>query len=135
LRHGGAGAGCRGVEILFDASRIAVVGLVEVLTHFPDILAAMKILTKRMRQNRPDLLILIDFPDFNLRLAKKAKKLGIPIFYYISPQVWAWRTGRVKTISRLVDTMAVILPFEEAFYRSRGVAARYVGHPCLIRSR
>ncbi len=120
-----------GVEILFDASRIAVVGLVEVLTHFPDILTAMKILTKRMRAARPDLLILIDFPDFNLHLAKKAKKLGIPVFYYISPQVWAWRTGRVKTIARLVDTMAVILPFEEAFYRSRGVAARYVGHPLL----
>jgi len=120
-----------GVEVLFDASRIAVVGLVEVLTHFSDILTAMQILSKRMREDPPDLLILIDFPDFNLKLAKKAKKLGIPIFYYISPQVWAWRTGRVKTIQRLVDTMAVILPFEEAFFRSRGVKAHYVGHPLL----
>jgi lipid-A-disaccharide synthase len=120
-----------GVEILFDASRIAVVGLVEVLTHFPDIFSAMKIVKKRMRKDPPDLLILIDFPDFNLMLAKKAKKLGIPVFYYISPQVWAWRTGRVKTIGRLVDTMGVILPFEESFYRSRGVAAHYVGHPLL----
>jgi lipid-A-disaccharide synthase len=120
-----------GVEILFDASRIAVVGLAEVLTHIPDILTALKIVKKRMREDTPDLLILIDFPDFNLMLAKKAKKLGIPVFYYISPQVWAWRTGRVKTIGRLVDTMGVILPFEESFYRSRGVAAHYVGHPLL----
>lgn len=120
-----------GVEILFDASRIAVVGLVEVLTHFPDILSALRILKKRMREDPPDLLILIDFPDFNLMLAKRARKLGIPVFYYISPQVWAWRTGRVKTIGRLVDTMGVILPFEESFYRSRGVTAHYVGHPLL----
>jgi lipid-A-disaccharide synthase len=120
-----------GVELLFDAGRIAVVGLVEVLTHISDIFSAMSILTRRMREAPPDLLILIDFPDFNLHLANKAKKLGIPIFYYISPQVWAWRTGRVKTIGRLVDAMAVILPFEESFYRSRGVAAQYVGHPLL----
>ncbi|MDD3814545.1 MAG: lipid-A-disaccharide synthase [Desulfocapsaceae bacterium] len=120
-----------GVEILFDAARIAVVGLAEVFTHFPDIIHALKILKKRMRDDPPDLLILIDFPDFNLMLAKKAKRLGIPVFYYISPQVWAWRTGRVKTIGRLVDTMGVILPFEESFYRSRGVTAHYVGHPLL----
>ncbi|MFH2122413.1 MAG: lipid-A-disaccharide synthase [Pseudomonadota bacterium] len=120
-----------GVDMLFDASRIAVVGLAEVFTHFPDILRALKIVKKRMREDPPDLLILIDFPDFNLMLAKTAKKLGIPVFYYISPQVWAWRTGRVKTIGRLVDTMGVILPFEESFYRSRGVTAHYVGHPLL----
>ncbi len=120
-----------GVEILFDAGKIAVVGLLEVLTHFPDIFSAMKILKRRMREDRPDLLILIDFPDFNLMLAKKAKKLGIPVFYYISPQVWAWRTGRVKTIGQLIDTMGVILPFEESFYSSRGVTAHYVGHPLL----
>ncbi len=120
-----------GVELLFDASKIAVVGLIEVLTHLSDIVSAQKILKKRMRDNRPDLLILIDFPDFNLMLAKRAKKLGIPVFYYISPQVWAWRTGRVKTIGRLVDTIGVILPFEEDFYRRRGVAAQYVGHPLL----
>ncbi|MBU3983437.1 MAG: lipid-A-disaccharide synthase [Proteobacteria bacterium] len=120
-----------GVEILFDAARIAVVGLAEVFTHFPDIIRALKILKKRMREDPPDLLILIDSPDFNLMLAKKAKKLGIPVFYYISPQVWAWRTGRVKTIGRLVDTIGVILPFEEPFYRSRGVTAHYVGHPLL----
>ncbi len=120
-----------GVEMLFDAGKIAVVGLAEVFTHLPDILAALKIIKQRIKADPPDLLILIDFPDFNLILAKRAKKLGIPVFYYISPQVWAWRTGRVKTIGQLVDTMGVILPFEESFYRSRGVKAHYVGHPLL----
>ena len=120
-----------GVEMLFDAGKIAVVGLAEVFTHLPDILAALKIIKQRIKEDPPDLLILIDFPDFNLLLAKRAKKLGIPVFYYISPQVWAWRTGRVKTIGQLIDTMGVILPFEESFYRSRGVEAHYVGHPLL----
>lgn len=120
-----------GVEILFDAARIAVVGVVEVLSHLSDIVCARKTLIRRMREQRPDLLVLIDFPDFNLLLARKAKKLGIPIFYYISPQVWAWRTGRVKTIGKLVDVIGVILPFEETFYRTRGVPAHYVGHPLL----
>ncbi len=120
-----------GVEMLFDAGKIAVVGLAEVFTHLPDILAALKIIKQRIKDDPPALLILIDFPDFNLLLAKKAKKLGIPVFYYISPQVWAWRTGRVKTIGQLIDTMGVILPFEESFYRSRGVEAHYVGHPLL----
>ncbi len=120
-----------GVELLFDAKKIAVVGIVEVLTHLRDIISAQKILKARMEKSPPALLILIDFPDFNLMLAKKAKKLGIPIFYYISPQVWAWRAGRVKKIGRLVDRIGVILPFEEQFYCDRGVAATYVGHPLL----
>lgn len=108
-----------------------MVGIVEVFSHLPDILAARKILRKKLAQERPALLILIDFPDFNLMLAKYAKKLGIPVFYYISPQVWAWRSGRVRTISQRVDRIGVILPFEEEFYRDRGVAAHYVGHPLL----
>lgn len=120
-----------GVELLFDASKIAVVGFFEVITHLGDIINAQKTLRRRLVETRPDLLILIDFPDFNLLLARKAKKLGIPIFYYISPQVWAWRSGRVKTIRRLVDVIGVILPFEEPFYRRRGVTAHYVGHPLL----
>jgi lipid-A-disaccharide synthase len=84
-----------------------------------------------LRQNRPDLLILIDFPDFNMKMAESAKKLGIPILYYISPQIWAWRSGRVKTIGRLVDHIAVILPFEAAFYRRHRVPVTFVGHPLL----
>lgn len=120
-----------GVELLYDASKISVVGFFEVASHLSHIIKAQKTLRKRLVSSTPKLLILIDFPDFNLLLARKAKKLNIPIFYYISPQVWAWRSGRVKTIGRLVDTMGVILPFEEQFYRERGVAAEYVGHPLL----
>jgi lipid-A-disaccharide synthase len=127
---GGRELAAAGVDILFEAKKIAV-GIVEVFSHLPDILAARKILRKALVQDRPSLLILIDFPDFNLMLAKFAKKLGIPVFYYISPQVWAWRSGRVKTISQRVDRIGVILPFEEEFYRSRGVVADYVGHPLL----
>ncbi|MEN8191103.1 MAG: lipid-A-disaccharide synthase [Thermodesulfobacteriota bacterium] len=122
--------GC-GVEMLYDAKKISVVGLVEVFTHLGDIMDAQKILKKRMVEKPPALLILIDFPDFNLMLAKKAKRLGIPVFYYISPQVWAWRQGRVKTIGERIDRIGVILPFEEQFYRDRGVPATYVGHPLL----
>jgi lipid-A-disaccharide synthase len=120
-----------GVDLLFDAARISVVGLFEVLTHLRDILAARRAIIQRLAASRPSLLILIDFPDFNLSLAKHAQKLGIPVFYYISPQVWAWRSGRVKTIGRLVKKIGVILPFEEDFYRDRGVEAHYVGHPLL----
>ncbi len=121
----------QGVDILYDAAKMAVVGLVEVVTHLKDILAARRILVEELQNNPPDLLILIDYPDFNLLLAAKAKKLGIPIFYYISPQVWAWRSGRVKKIGRLVDRMAVILPFEKDFYQARGVEVDYTGHPLV----
>jgi lipid-A-disaccharide synthase len=91
----------------------------------------MKTLEKRLRQKRPGLLILIDYPDFNLILAAKARKLGIPIFYYISPQVWAWRSSRVKKIRRLVDRMVVILPFEKKFYADHGMKVDFVGHPLM----
>ena len=121
----------QGVDILYDAAKMAVVGIVEVITHLKDIRKAQNVLFNDLVKNRPQLLILIDYPDFNLLLAKKAKKLGIPIFYYISPQVWAWRSGRVNTIKRLVDKMAVILPFEKQFYKNRGVDVDYVGHPLM----
>lgn len=120
-----------GVDVLFDAKKIAVVGLAEVFSHLSDILRARKILQETLKEERPSLLILIDFPDFNLMLARFAKKLGIPVFYYISPQVWAWRTGRVKTIGERVDRIGVILPFEQEFFRNCGLAADYVGHPLL----
>lgn len=121
-----------GVELLYDASKIAVVGVVEVISHLAHIIRAQHILRRRLRESRPRLLILIDFPDFNLLLARKAKKLGVPIYYYISPQVWAWRSGRVKTLGSLTNGIGVILPFEEQFYRDRGVQkAHYVGHPLV----
>ena len=128
---GGTSLKQQGVEILVDAAKMAVVGIVEVLAHLKDIRAAMRILEKRMRDKRPSLLILIDYPDFNLILAGKARKLGIPVFYYISPQVWAWRSGRIKKIRRLVDRMAVILPFEKDFYHLHGMEVDYVGHPLM----
>ena len=120
-----------GVEMLCDASKLAVVGAIEVLSHLGDILRARRTLIERMQQCRPALLILIDYPDFNLLLAKQAKKMGIPVFYYISPQIWAWRSGRVHTIKRLTDRVAVILPFEQAFYSKYGVQVDFVGHPLM----
>lgn len=128
---GGMEMAAAGVELIYDAQKLAVVGAVEVLSHFKDIHAARKILKKKMRQEQPGLLVLIDYPGFNLRIAKTAKKLGIPVFYYISPQVWAWHSSRVKTIGTLAERIGVILPFEEQFYRERGVTANYVGNPLL----
>lgn len=128
---GGSEMKAAGVSILFDAAKIAVVGFIEVLSHLKDIITAQRLLRRQLADRKPSLLILIDFPDFNLLLARKAKKLGIPVFYYISPQVWAWRSGRVKTMARLVNSIGVILPFEEQYYRDRGVDAHYVGHPLL----
>lgn len=128
---GGEELAAAGVRLLFDAKKVSVVGFIEVLSHLSDIHKAQKVLKEHLVRFSPDLLIIIDLPDFNLLLAKKAKQLGIPVFYYICPQVWAWRTGRVKTIAERVDTVGVILPFEEKFLRDRGVAANYVGHPLL----
>jgi len=128
---GGPALAAQKVEILYDSAQLAVVGIVEVLSHLRFIREAMRALEYRLKEQRPNLLILIDYPDFNLILAKKAKQLGIPVFYYISPQVWAWRSGRVKTIRKLVDRMAVILPFEKEFYQKFGMAVDFVGHPLL----
>lgn len=121
----------QGLEPLYDATKLSVVGLVEVFSHLGDIRAALRILEERLRNERPELLVLIDLPDFNLMMAKRAKRLGIPVFYYISPQVWAWRSGRVRKIKKLVDRLAVILPFEQEFYRQRGMQVDFVGHPLL----
>jgi len=120
-----------GVELWADAADMAVVGLTEVLSKLRVILSVMSRLKKSLRFPKPDLVILIDYPDFNLPLARSAKKNGIPVLYYISPQVWAWRKGRLKTLSRVVDRMAVILPFEEPLYRQVGVDVSFVGHPLL----
>jgi lipid-A-disaccharide synthase len=128
---GGRELRAAGMEILHDAAGMAVVGATEVLSHLGDILRARRTLIQRLRQRPPALLILVDYPDFNLWLAATAKRLGIPIFYYISPQLWAWRSGRVRTIRRLVDRMAVILPFEREWYARHGMSVDYVGHPLV----
>lgn len=120
-----------GLKAIFPISRLAVVGLVEIMAHIGPILSAFYKTMVYLKKNRPDILILIDYPEFNLLIARYAKGLGIPVFYYISPQVWAWRQGRVKRLRRLVDEMAVILPFEENFFSKHGVKTHFVGHPLL----
>jgi lipid-A-disaccharide synthase len=120
-----------GFEIVGRSEDMAVVGLVEVLKHYGEIRAVYKRLIELATERRPKAILLLDYPDFNLRLAKDLKKLGIPIIYYISPQVWAWRKSRIQQIRQLVDKMLVVLPFEEGFYRENGVAVEFVGHPLL----
>lgn len=135
LRFCGAGgprmaeAGC---EILVPGEEIAVMGLVEVLAHLPVIRRAFTKLSALLTgSERPEALVLIDFPEFNLRLAKVAKRAGIPVLYYVSPQVWAWRQGRVRKIAAVVDRLAAIFPFEPKFYQGLPIQVEYVGHPLL----
>ncbi len=128
---GGAQMRQAGVEILTDADTLSVVGITEVFSRLPVVIREAGRIKKQMVSRCPDLLILIDFPDFNLHMAKFAKKHNIAVLYYISPQVWAWRGGRVAKIKKYVDRMAVILPFEADFYHERGVSATFVGHPLL----
>jgi len=118
-------------EELFNVSQLASMGLLELAGSVRNIWKAYRILSQAMRERKPNLLVLIDFPEFNLRLAKLAKKLGIPVLYYISPQIWAWRRGRVRQIARWVDHMALVFPFEVQFYEKRGVKVSFVGHPLL----
>lgn len=120
-----------GVDTLVDASDMAVVGLVEVFFHFRTIYRAFALMRRILKDDPPDLLILIDYPDFNIRLAGVAKKAGVKVLYYISPQIWAWRVGRVKKIGRVVDHMAVVFPFEVPFYEREGIPVTFVGHPLV----
>lgn len=126
-----------GGEILVSLEEISVIGLVEVLGKLPALHRAKRKLVAAARDRRPHAAVLIDFSGFNLRLAKSLRRLGIPVVYYVSPQVWAWRRRRVKTIRNVVQKMLVILPFEEDFYRDEGVPVRFVGHPLvdLVHSR
>ena len=120
-----------GVETLVDSADIAVMGLVEVLKHFGVISSAFLRLKKILREDPPELLILIDYPGFNIRLAKAAKKAGVKVLYYISPKVWAWKAGRIKTIAANISHMAVIFPFEIPLYEKEGAPVTFVGHPLL----
>ena len=119
------------LEPLLDVSQIARMGLVELAGSLRSLWQAYRTLGQALRERRPDLLVLIDFPEFNMRLARLATKLAIPVLYYISPQIWAWRKGRVRQIARCVDHMAVVFPFEVALYESQGVKVSFVGHPLL----
>lgn len=127
-----AGAGC---EAVVDASAVTMVGLVEVLPGLPRAWQALRLLKRAIRSRRPALAILIDFPDFNLRLAEFLKSQGVPVLYFVAPQVWAWRRGRLATIRRVVDRLLCIFPFEEAFFHRAGVNATFVGHPLVARAR
>jgi lipid-A-disaccharide synthase len=120
-----------GVELLCHIRELAGIGIRDALRNMHTYLRVFKQLQQLCRERRPAVAVLLDFPDFNLRLAKRLKRLGIKVIYYISPQLWAWRGGRIKTVRRYVDRMLVILPFEEEFYRVRGVNVDFVGHPIL----
>ncbi|PTL35994.1 lipid-A-disaccharide synthase [Candidatus Methylomirabilis limnetica] len=120
-----------GVRLHAHVGDLAVVGIVEVAARLPAIWRAYRSMIRCLRERRPDLMILVDFPDFNLRLARRAFRLGIPVVYFISPQVWAWRAGRIRSIAKYVRRLLVIFPFEESFYRERGIEAVYVGYPLL----
>ena len=120
-----------GVRCFVDSGDMAVVGLTEVFGKLKTIIRASNILKSVLEKHRPDLLILIDYPGFNLRMARIARRYKVPVLYYISPQVWAWRQGRVKKIAKRVDRMAVILPFEKPFLQKNGIRVDYVGHPLM----
>jgi len=128
---GGTNLRAEGMEVLVEAGNLSIMGVSAVFKRLPELLGYFSLLLSRCETEKPDLAILIDLPDFNLRLARKLKKKGIPVLYYISPQVWAWRSYRIKHIKRFVDKMLVLFPFEKDFYESRGVPVSFVGHPLL----
>ena len=129
LGMGGTRMEALGFERIVRSEDVAVMGITEVIRHMPRIYGEYRKLKAAIRARRPDVAVLIDFPDVNLRLAEEFKRLGIPVIFFVSPQLWAWKKGRIKRVQRFVDRMLVIFPFEEPFYRERGVDATYVGHP------
>lgn len=120
-----------GIDIRFDSSGIGVIGLVEILKHYAEIKRALKLMKQIIANEKPDLLVCVDYKEFNLKLAQFAKKQGVKVLFYVSPQVWAWRPGRVETYGKAIDMMAVIFPFETAYYDAENVPVRYVGHPSV----
>ena len=128
---GGERLRAAGMRILTDTSEVQTMGFTETFGTLGRLVKAFRTLTRYLREERPDLVILIDYPEFNLLLARRAKKLGLPVFYYIGPQVWAWRRGRIRKIRELVDRMALVFPFEPALYNADRHIAEFVGHPLL----
>jgi len=126
---GGEAMRAAGCDLVVNAHEIAVVGLAEVVRHLPRIYGLFNKTVREVERRRPDVAVLIDFPDFNLRLARRLHRRGIPVVYYVSPQLWAWRTSRVESIRKYVRKMLVIFPFETKFYAEHGVDAQFVGHP------
>lgn len=120
-----------GIEIRYDSSRIGVIGVIEVIKRYAEIKRALKAMQELLLEQQPDLLICIDYKEFNFKLAGFAKKNGIKVLFYVSPQIWAWRPGRVVKYGKVIDMMAVIFPFEVPFYENENVPVRYVGHPSV----
>jgi lipid-A-disaccharide synthase len=128
---GGPALAAAGGELIADYRGLSVTGLTEALAKLPLSFTTMRRLVESARRDRPDALVVLDFPDFNFRLAQRIKRLGIPVVYYISPQLWAWRPGRLKTMRRIADVVLVIFPFEESIYRRAGIPVTFVGHPLV----
>lgn len=120
-----------GVNIFIDSEKLAVIGVSEIISQLSNILAARQCLKNRFKIERPDLVIFIDYPGFNLHMAKQAKKAGIKVLYYVSPQIWAWRYNRIKKIKKYIDHMAVLFPFEERLYQREDISVSLVGHPLI----
>lgn len=128
---GGEAMAAAGVDLMVDSSHLAVVGFVEVFRHAPEFFRVFYGLVRQAEQERPDAVILIDYPGFNVRLAKRLHRLGIRVVYYVSPQVWAWGKRRIPKLARTVDRMLVIFPFETSVYEGTGLDVKFVGHPLL----
>ena len=128
---GGDRLAAQGAELLAHVKDLAVVGLLEVVSHLRSLRRVFDRVLAEVDRRKPDVAVLVDYPDFNLRLARQLRKRGVRIVYYVSPQVWAWRRGRLDTIRRTVDHMLVIFPFEEALYRDAGLPVTFVGHPLV----
>ena len=128
---GGQRMAATGLDTVVRSEDMAVMGLTEVIHHLPRIYGEFRKLKKAIRQRRPDVAVLIDFPEIHFRLAKELHRLGVPVVYFVSPQLWAWKKHRIKLVRKYVSKMLVIFPFEEPFYRDRGVDAEFVGHPLV----
>jgi lipid-A-disaccharide synthase len=126
---GGARMEAAGLECIVRSEDMAVMGLTEVVRHLPRIYREHQKLKRAIRERRPDVAVLIDFPEIHFRLAKELHQRGIPVIFFVSPQLWAWKKKRIRLVQKYIDKMLVIFPFEEAFYRERGVEAEFVGHP------
>jgi lipid-A-disaccharide synthase len=128
---GGTKMQAAGIDIRYDSSNIAVIGVIEVLKHYPEIKRALQQMQQLLTTKRPDLLVCVDYKEFNFKLAGFAKSIGIKVLFYVSPQIWAWREGRVVKYGKVIDAMAVIFPFEVAYYERHHIPVRYVGHPSV----
>src|SRR6266567_4795628 len=126
---GGPSMAAAGLERVVRAEDMAVMGITEVVRHLPRIYREFRKLRQSLHHRRPDVAVLIDFPDIHFKLARELRSLGVPVIFFVSPQLWAWKKHRIKLVQKYVDRMLVIFPFEESFYRERGVAVEFVGHP------